>query len=666
MLSHNNTVRGAAHGFKRGFTLVELSIVIIIVSLLMAGGLAVGTSMVEKAAYIDTQKQLQQIRKSLRDFYTVNGHLPCVAPLNTLPGTDGFGVAIANCSTSATVPSGTFRQGSPAIRVGMIPTRTLGLSDSAASDQYGSRIVYAVTEDLTDASLFGAEDGGITVLDKNDNDINSQAAYAIISAGRDRKGSYRYAVSTSEAAASDSCGTTGALDIENCILTNTAFRDAPYNDGETDMFYDDLMLWTPKFHLSSTTAASDTLWAANGDENLYSVGTDGETTNTNVGIGTDLPTEKLDVNGNLRVSTGYLGASDHGSQYMHLTHSNYGAQEGKYALLQNGQNGNLYLNSVDDGHIYFRTDNEYTPSHMIIRGDTGRIGIGINNPQYKLDVNGHARFGNVLIHSNNGNILGNRDSANSAVTLSAGPSGNHRTELRLTANDSLDTSGSIRIFGRNVSGFEGQVRYLSSSRLGSGSTAQGTPLHVFRKRGNNVNPTTLMQIRASGRMVVYGDGATCTIGGAGGTYCSSDTRWKKDVTTIENPLERIRALRGVYYRWNDNAPLPDKNARHIGVIAQEVQAVFPEAVMEQDSTGEDKTPHLSVSMEALVPPLIESVKALEARIIALEKENAALKGASAAPTQHATAATEQMDYYRLAIIGLLLMIVVLLLCRHHK
>lgn len=652
---------------QHGFTLVELSIVIIIVSLLMAGGLAVGANMVEKAAYIDTQKQLQQIRKSLRDFYTVNGHLPCVAPLNTLPGTNGFGRAIPNCSTTTSAPSGTFRQGSPAIRIGMIPTRTLGLSDTAARDQYGSRIVYAVTEDLTDASLFGAQSGGITVLDKNDNAINSQAAYAIISPGRDRKGSYRYAVSTSAAAANSNCGTTGALDVENCILSNTTFRDAPYNDGDSAMFYDDLMLWTPKFHLSSTTTASDTLWAANGDENLYSVGTDGETANTNVGIGTDTPTQKLDVNGNLQVANSYLGASEHGTQYMHLSHSNYGWQEGKYALLQNGQNGNLYLNSVDNGNIHFRTNNAYTPSHMVIRGDNGRVGIGVNNPEYKLDVNGHARFGNLLIHSNNGNILGNRDSANNGVTVSAGPSGNHRTELRLTANDSLDTSGSIRIFGRNVSGFEGQIRYLSSSRLGSGSTAQGTPLHVFRKRGNNVSPTTLMQIRASGRMVVYGDGATCTIGGSGGTYCSSDARWKKDVTTIKDPLERIRAIRGVYYRWNDAAPMPDKDARQMGVIAQEVQAAFPEAVMEQETSGEDSTKHLSVAMEALVPPLIESVKALEARIIALEEENAALKEAAPTPQPQAAATpATQVDYYRLAIIGLLLMIVVLLLCRRTK
>jgi len=651
---------------NHGFTLVELSIVIIIVSLLMAGGLAVGTSMVEKAAYIDTQKQLRQIRQSLRDYYTVNGHLPCVAPLNTLPGTNGFGVAIANCSTDLSTPSGTFRQGSPAIRIGMIPTRTLGLSDSAARDQYGSRIVYAVTEDLTDASLFGAQSGGITVLDKNDNIINSQAAYAIISTGRDRKGSYRYAVSTSSTAASNDCGTSGALDIENCILSNTTFRDAPYNDGDSAMFYDDLMLWTPKFHLSSTTAASDTLWAANGDENLYSVGTDGETSNTNVGIGTDLPSEKLDVNGNLQVANGFLGVSDHGSQYMQLAHSAYGAEQGKYALLQNGTNGHVYINSVDSGNIYFRTNNSYTPSHMVILGDNGRVGIGVNNPDYKLDVNGHARFGNLLIHSNNGNILGNRDSANNGVTVSAGPSGNHRTELRLTANDSLDTSGSIRIFGRNVSGFEGQIRYLSSSRLGSGSTAQGTPLHVFRKRGNNVSPTTLMQIRASGRMVVYGDGATCTIGGGAGTYCSSDARWKKDVTAIEDPLERIRAIRGVYYRWNDNAPMPDKDTKQMGVIAQEVQAVFPEAVMEQDSSGEDNRQHLTVSLEALIPPLIESVKALEARIIALEEENAALKTASAAPLPASNATAHKIDYYRLAIIGLLLTIVVLLLCRRSK
>lgn len=98
---------------ESGYTLVELSIVIIIVGLLTAGGLAVGASMVERAAYIDTQKLLKQLQRSVKDYYIVNGHLPCVASLQDAPGTTDFGVANPDCASSASTPAGTFRTGTP-------------------------------------------------------------------------------------------------------------------------------------------------------------------------------------------------------------------------------------------------------------------------------------------------------------------------------------------------------------------------------------------------------------------------------------------------------------------------------------------------------------------------------------------------------------------------
>ena len=80
-------------------------------------------------------------------------------------------------------------------------------------------------------------------------------------------------------------------------------------------------------------------------------------------------------------------------------------------------------------------------------------------------------------------------------------------------------------------------------------------------------------------------------------------------------LERLRQVRGVTFEWREGEErqqsIPGKN-REMGVIAQEVQAAFPDAVAEHEDG------HLMVDYPALVAALIESVKELADRVEALE------------------------------------------------
>lgn len=80
-------------------------------------------------------------------------------------------------------------------------------------------------------------------------------------------------------------------------------------------------------------------------------------------------------------------------------------------------------------------------------------------------------------------------------------------------------------------------------------------------------------------------------------------------------LERLRQVRGVTFEWREgeerHQSIPGKN-REMGVIAQEVQAAFPDAVAEHEDG------HLMVDYPALVAALIESVKELADRVEALE------------------------------------------------
>ena len=91
---------------------------------------------------------------------------------------------------------------------------------------------------------------------------------------------------------------------------------------------------------------------------------------------------------------------------------------------------------------------------------------------------------------------------------------------------------------------------------------------------------------------------------------SSDRRYKKDITAIQDPLQKILGLNGYYFTWKAN------NKKDIWVIAQEVEKVFPELV----STNADG--YKSVEYGNLVAPLIEAVKALNTKLDqAIQKNN---------------------------------------------
>ena len=119
-----------------------------------------------------------------------------------------------------------------------------------------------------------------------------------------------------------------------------------------------------------------------------------------------------------------------------------------------------------------------------------------------------------------------------------------------------------------------------------------------------------------GALLTVNDNITCTgnISASGTVTSSSDATLKDNVVVIPDVLEKIAGLRGVYFTRND---LDDDGKIHIGVIAQEVEAVFPEVI-----SGEEVK---SVAYGNIVAPLIEAVKTLKsqndelfARIEALE------------------------------------------------
>jgi cytoskeletal protein CcmA (bactofilin family) len=87
--------------------------------------------------------------------------------------------------------------------------------------------------------------------------------------------------------------------------------------------------------------------------------------------------------------------------------------------------------------------------------------------------------------------------------------------------------------------------------------------------------------------------------------CASDSRLKKNIVNLDGALDKIDLIRGVYHDWIDES----QGGRQIGVIAQEIQAVYPELVMEGGNG------FLSVNYPKLTAVLLQSVKELKALIL---------------------------------------------------
>ena len=119
-------------------------------------------------------------------------------------------------------------------------------------------------------------------------------------------------------------------------------------------------------------------------------------------------------------------------------------------------------------------------------------------------------------------------------------------------------------------------------------------------------------IAPSVRLQVSGDIIANSIAG------SSDLRFKTNVRSISNPLEKVKSLRGVYFNW-DKKSFPSKDfsdKTELGFIAQEVEKVLPEVV------SKDKTPeeYRSVKYDKVVALLVEAIKEQQKQIDSLKSQ----------------------------------------------
>ena len=145
----------------------------------------------------------------------------------------------------------------------------------------------------------------------------------------------------------------------------------------------------------------------------------------------------------------------------------------------------------------------------------------------------------------------------------------------------------------------------------TGSSTNQARAHVNLTFNWDSNPN---QAKINGHLIVGSITATSVLGRIDAendivAFSTSDDRLKKNVKVIEDPLEKVELLRGVYFDWREDLiEYHGYEGNDIGVIAQDLTCVLSEAVRTNNNG------YLSVRYEKIIPLLIESIKSLNHEI----------------------------------------------------
>jgi len=195
---------------------------------------------------------------------------------------------------------------------------------------------------------------------------------------------------------------------------------------------------------------------------------------------------------------------------------------------------------------------------------SGNLGVGTSSPEYPLHVESYADRA-AYVHTTGIMALKCETDLNVGKAI-----------LGLA---SATEGGNTGVQGQSDSPYGYGVRGFASARSGTNYAVYGRS-----------ESTSGYDFYAAGDGQDYGS--------------SSSIRWKSNVRNIDQPLEKVGRLRGVYFDWD-----ADHGGHHdVGMIAEEVGAVLPEIVTYEEN-GIDAH---GMDYSKLTPLLVEAVNALRA------------------------------------------------------
>ena len=304
----------------------------------------------------------------------------------------------------------------------------------------------------------------------------------------------------------------------------------------------------------------------------------------------------------------YISASNTGDLYVNSTNSIIfsdptGSNTGLYAKFAESAAVELYHNGLKK----FETSSKGV-----------QVGSGVT-----IETNGQATFigvvtatsfsgpvlgditGNIV-----GNVTGNADTAGKADGL---------TTSRTIGGVSFDGSANIDLPGVNVTGNQdttGTATNASNVQVGTLGDSVG-PHFIFMKTGSS-SEFAEPKVDAG---ISY-NSSTNTLSVAGDVIAfASDDRLKTDKLLIDNPLDKVMQIEGFTFNFNEiGSKIFDTSVRHVGVSAQQIQKVLPEAVASAPMNLIDGEDYLTVKYDKLVPLLIEAIKELNKKVEKLEQK----------------------------------------------
>lgn len=249
----------------------------------------------------------------------------------------------------------------------------------------------------------------------------------------------------------------------------------------------------------------------------------------------------------------------------------------------------------------------FTGANMLTGSDNVFVGIEANS-------NGLEGYNNVYVggyagYSNNG-------SRNVILGRSAGPN-SHDYTTQSDFNNSVmigyqsgynNKTGNGNVFIGYQAGYDETgsdvlvIGNSSANELITGDFADG-------QVGINGTPSTT----STNILRVY-SGSTNGYYSSSGWSHVSDKRLKTNIVSVDNALNKVLQMEGVYFNW-----IADPGKKQVGFIAQEMQNILPEVV----GRGEDD--YLTITYDNVVPVLVNATKEQQSQIELLKNENKELK-----------------------------------------
>jgi type II secretory pathway pseudopilin PulG len=231
------------HDNKSAYTIMELSLVVLIISLLTAAGLKYNAAVSDPNNIIQTNENFDYVENAIMNYRINFGRLPCPADITNETessfgsevGTAGdgncTGANFTNATTDPDNADGLYDATTASqIVAGALPTRTLQIEQKYAFDAWNKKILYVVDKRMTATSAFlkyplnNNVVGGIVIKNANAatlaNSINYKGVYALISHGKNGHGAYLN--NKGGTAERYNAASTNTDELKNCHCTNAA------------------------------------------------------------------------------------------------------------------------------------------------------------------------------------------------------------------------------------------------------------------------------------------------------------------------------------------------------------------------------------------------------------------------------------------------------------